>query len=137
MSIKLRDLIRAVRACKTAEVRTLPTLPLLQPDVGAQHLPLQEERGVIRKECALIRTSFKDGNIAFQHRNVANTYSPSEYRCCPLLCMAVQNYALRAVHPSTQSPSKIQAKWPVESFYLEFVCSLKKKLSRQGKQERE
>ena len=32
---------------------------------------VQEERGVIRKECALIRTSFKDGNIAFRHRNVA------------------------------------------------------------------
>jgi hypothetical protein len=37
MSIKLRDLIRAVRACKTAA----------------------EERAVISKECALIRTAIK------------------------------------------------------------------------------
>jgi hypothetical protein len=39
MSVKLRELIRSVRACRTAA----------------------EERGVISKECALIRTSFKKG----------------------------------------------------------------------------
>mmetsp|Transcript_1717 Transcript_1717/g.4033 ORF Transcript_1717/g.4033 Transcript_1717/m.4033 type:complete len:880 (-) Transcript_1717:72-2711(-) len=49
MSIKLRDLIRNVRACKTAA----------------------EERAVIAKECALIRTSFKDEDATFRHRNVA------------------------------------------------------------------
>jgi len=49
MSIKLRDLIRNVRACKTAA----------------------EERAVIAKECALIRTSFKDEDSTFRHRNVA------------------------------------------------------------------
>jgi AP-1 complex subunit gamma-1 len=49
MSIKLRELIRAVRACKTA----------------------QEERAVIAKECALIRTAFKDNLLAVRHRNVA------------------------------------------------------------------
>ena len=49
MSAKLRDLIRAVRACKTA----------------------QDERAVISKECALIRTSFKENNVAYRHRNVA------------------------------------------------------------------
>mmetsp|Transcript_39519 Transcript_39519/g.53680 ORF Transcript_39519/g.53680 Transcript_39519/m.53680 type:complete len:857 (-) Transcript_39519:307-2877(-) len=49
MSIKLRELIRAVRGCKTA----------------------QEERSVISKECALIRTAFKENNIQFRHRNVA------------------------------------------------------------------
>ena len=38
MSIKLRELIRAVRACKTAA----------------------EERATIAKECALIRTAFKE-----------------------------------------------------------------------------
>ena len=38
MSIKLRDLIRSVRACKTAA----------------------EERAVISKECALIRTAIKE-----------------------------------------------------------------------------
>jgi AP-1 complex subunit gamma-1 len=49
MSVKLRELIRAVRACKTA----------------------QEERAVIAKECALIRTAFKENNIPCRHRNVA------------------------------------------------------------------
>jgi len=49
MSIKLRELIRAVRACKTG----------------------QEERAVIAKECALIRTAFKDNALAVRHRNVA------------------------------------------------------------------
>jgi AP-1 complex subunit gamma-1 len=49
MSSKLRDLIRQVRACKTA----------------------QDERGVITKECALIRTAFKENNVAYRHRNVA------------------------------------------------------------------
>ena len=49
MSIKLRDLIRQVRACKTA----------------------QDERAVITKECALIRTAFKENNVPYRHRNVA------------------------------------------------------------------
>lgn len=49
MSIKLRDLIRSVRACKTAA----------------------EERAVISKECALIRTAIKEENEQFRHRNVA------------------------------------------------------------------
>lgn len=49
MSIKLRELIRAVRACKTAA----------------------DERAVIAKECALIRTSFKQSDNPFRHRNVA------------------------------------------------------------------
>lgn len=49
MSIKLRDLIRAVRACKTAA----------------------EERGVISTECALIRTAIKEEDERFRHRNVA------------------------------------------------------------------
>lgn len=49
MSIKLRDLIRQVRACKTAS----------------------EERAVIAKESALIRTAFKDQDRQYRHRNVA------------------------------------------------------------------
>ena len=49
MSIKLRDLIRSVRACKTAA----------------------EERAVISKECALIRTAIKEEDEKFRHRNVA------------------------------------------------------------------
>jgi AP-1 complex subunit gamma-1 len=49
MSSKLRDLIRQVRACKTA----------------------QDERAVISKECAMIRTAFKENNVAYRHRNVA------------------------------------------------------------------
>ena len=47
--MKLRDLIRAVRACKTAA----------------------EERAVISKECALIRTAIKEEDEQFRHRNVA------------------------------------------------------------------
>lgn len=47
--MKLRDLIRAVRACKTAA----------------------EERAVISKECALIRTAIKEEDEKFRHRNVA------------------------------------------------------------------
>ncbi|KAG3109467.1 AP-1 complex subunit gamma-2 [Phytophthora idaei] len=49
MSQKLRDLIRGVRACKTAA----------------------EERAVIAKESALIRTKFKDQDRQYRHRNVA------------------------------------------------------------------
>ncbi|CAM9703895.1 unnamed protein product [Pylaiella littoralis] len=49
MSIRLRQLIRKVRSCKTAA----------------------EERAVIAKEGALIRTSFKDGNEPNRARNVA------------------------------------------------------------------
>jgi AP-1 complex subunit gamma-1 len=49
MSIKLRDLIRAVRACKTAA----------------------EERAVISKECALIRTAIREEDEQYRHRNVA------------------------------------------------------------------
>uniref|UniRef100_A0A0G4HF14 Clathrin/coatomer adaptor adaptin-like N-terminal domain-containing protein n=1 Tax=Chromera velia CCMP2878 TaxID=1169474 RepID=A0A0G4HF14_9ALVE len=49
MSQKLRDLVRAVRGCKTAA----------------------EERGVIAKECAMIRTTFKDESDSYRHRNVA------------------------------------------------------------------
>ena len=49
MSCKLRELIRNVRACKT----------------------MAEERGVIAKECAMIRTAFKENANEFRHRNVA------------------------------------------------------------------
>ena len=49
MSIKLRDLIRSVRSCKTA----------------------QEERSVISRESALIRTAIREEQEQFRHRNVA------------------------------------------------------------------
>ncbi|CAK9035289.1 unnamed protein product [Durusdinium trenchii] len=49
MSIKLRELIRSIRAAKTAA----------------------EERAVIARECALIRTAFKEDDNQFRHRNVA------------------------------------------------------------------
>jgi len=49
MSIRLRELIRNVRACKTQA----------------------DERGCIHKECAAIRTAFKDENNELRHRNVA------------------------------------------------------------------
>jgi len=49
MSQKLRDLIRSVRACKTAS----------------------DERAVIAKESALIRTAFKEEGNEYTQRNVA------------------------------------------------------------------
>lgn len=49
MSIRLRDLIKQVRACKTAA----------------------EERGVISKECALIRTAIKEEDEMHRDRNIA------------------------------------------------------------------
>lgn len=49
MSVKLRDLIKNVRACKTAA----------------------EERECITKESSLIRTSFKKEEVEYRHRNVA------------------------------------------------------------------
>ena len=49
MTQKLTDLIRSVRQCKTAA----------------------EERAVIAKESALIRTAFKDGDKQHRSRNVA------------------------------------------------------------------
>lgn len=49
MSIRLRELIRAVRACKTAA----------------------EEREVVAKESAALREAFKDQDPRYRHRNVA------------------------------------------------------------------
>lgn len=49
MSMKLRDLIRKVRQCKTAS----------------------EERAVIAKESAMIRTAIREEQVHFRHRNVA------------------------------------------------------------------
>lgn len=49
MSVRLRELIRSVRACKT----------------------MAEERAVITKELAMIRTAFKEEGNPFRHRNVA------------------------------------------------------------------
>ncbi|CAD7973183.1 unnamed protein product [Amoebophrya sp. A25] len=49
MSIKLRELIRNIRGCKTAA----------------------EERAVIAKECAAIRTAFREEDSNYRHRNVA------------------------------------------------------------------
>ena len=49
MSIRLRELIRNVRACKTQA----------------------DERACIHKECASIRTAFKEESNELRHRNVA------------------------------------------------------------------
>ncbi|KAI3729034.1 hypothetical protein L6452_17680 [Arctium lappa] len=46
---RLRDMIRAIRACKTAA----------------------EERAVVRKECASIRASVSDNDQDYRHRNLA------------------------------------------------------------------
>ncbi|CAL8470618.1 g10160 [Coccomyxa elongata] len=49
MSVRLRELIRSVRQCKTAA----------------------EERNVIAKESAALRNAFQDQDITYRHRNVA------------------------------------------------------------------
>lgn len=59
MSVKLRELIRSVRACKTAA----------------------DERAVIAKECALIRTSFK---AAGQFRQMGRMTRTLHVRRCGL-----------------------------------------------------
>ncbi|XP_021741344.1 AP-1 complex subunit gamma-2-like [Chenopodium quinoa] len=46
---RLRDMIRAIRACKTAA----------------------EERGVVRKECAAIRAAISENDADYRHRNMA------------------------------------------------------------------
>ena len=46
---RLKDLIKAIRACKTAA----------------------DERAVIAKESAFLRTSFKEENVDLRHTNVA------------------------------------------------------------------
>ena len=47
--LKLKELIRKIRTCKTA----------------------QEERDIVNKECAVIRTSFKEEDAENRARNVA------------------------------------------------------------------
>eukprot|EP00920_Eleutheroschizon_duboscqi_P027447 GHVT01067334.1.p1 GENE.GHVT01067334.1~~GHVT01067334.1.p1 ORF type:complete len:925 (+),score=267.41 GHVT01067334.1:170-2944(+) len=49
MSMKLKDFIRHIRSSRTAA----------------------EERAVVAKECALIRTAFKENDTSYRHRNVA------------------------------------------------------------------
>jgi hypothetical protein len=49
MSIRLRELIKAVRACKTAA----------------------EEREVVAKESAALREAFREQDQSYRHRNVA------------------------------------------------------------------
>eukprot|EP00249_Psilotum_nudum_P024471 c29194_g1_i5 orf=436-3120(+) len=49
MGARLRDMIRAIRACKTAA----------------------EERSVVKKECAALRTAFNENDQDFRHRNLA------------------------------------------------------------------
>ena len=77
MSIKLRELIRNIRACKTAA----------------------EERAVIAKESAAIRTAFREEDSAFRHRNVAKLlfinmlgYSTNfgQMECLKLCCNKVK-----------------------------------------------
>ena len=48
-ALRLKDLIRAIRSCRTA----------------------QDERDLVNKECALIRTSFKEEDSEARARNVA------------------------------------------------------------------
>jgi len=49
VSIRVKELVRRIRSCKT----------------------IQDERNTIQKECALIRTSFKEEETDVRARNVA------------------------------------------------------------------
>jgi AP-1 complex subunit gamma-1 len=49
MGTRLRDMIRSIRACKTAA----------------------DERAVVAKECAVLRNAFRDNDHDYRHRNVA------------------------------------------------------------------
>lgn len=49
VSIRVKELVRKIRSCKT----------------------IQDERNTIQKECALIRTSFKEEETELRARNVA------------------------------------------------------------------
>ncbi|KAH6557595.1 hypothetical protein KP509_1Z105200 [Ceratopteris richardii] len=49
MGTRLRDMIRSIRACKTAA----------------------EERAVVKKECAALRTAFNENEQGYSHRNLA------------------------------------------------------------------
>ena len=85
--LKLRDLIRKVRACKTAA----------------------EERAVIAKESAMIRTAIREEQEQYRHRNVAKllfmhmlgTYEnkkSSERRCDDGTAASLQILRLSAQH---------------------------------------
>ena len=49
VSIRVKELVRRIRSCKT----------------------IQDERNTVQKECALIRTSFKEEEADLRARNVA------------------------------------------------------------------
>ena len=49
VSIRVKELVRRIRSCKT----------------------IQDERNTVQKECALIRTSFKEEEADVRARNVA------------------------------------------------------------------
>lgn len=78
--MKLRDLIRKVRACKTAA----------------------EERAVIAKESAMIRTAIREEQEHYRHRNVAKLL---------FMHMLGEFYRLDAFRKKSSSVVLV-AKWP-------------------------
>jgi AP-1 complex subunit gamma-1 len=98
MSMKLRDLIRKVRACKTAA----------------------EERAVIAKESAMIRTAIREEQEHYRHRNVAKLL---------FMHMLGEFYRLDAFRKKSSSVVLV-AKWPFFVFttffnttFSSFLCS--------------
>ena len=74
ISLRLKDLIRAIRTCRTA----------------------QDERDLINKECALIRTSFREEDAENRARNVAKLlyihmmgYPAHFGQVSPFLCLYI------------------------------------------------
>lgn len=105
MSIKLRELIRNVRACKTAA----------------------EERAVIAKECALIRTVFKSGGKA---GSLALPLSRSDRPTLVPVCRELVPSSQRrqtVVHPHARIPDALGANGVLEA---DCVAALPRKAHR-------
>ena len=108
MSLKLRDLIRQVRACKTAA----------------------EERAVIAKESAMIRTAIREEQEQYRHRNVAKLlfmHMLGEFYYYCVLCCDICLYRLVSkVLTGGLDVADIEVSTPI----LLFVSDLLLKLSK-------
>lgn len=83
-TVRVRDLIRAIRACKTA----------------------QDERNLVNKECAYIRTSFKEEDNDARSRNVAKLLYihmmgyPAHFGQVSYMYNYVLYFAMNLIHPA-------------------------------------
>lgn len=92
MSLRLRDLIRQVRACKTAA----------------------EERAVIAKESAMIRTAIREEQEQYRHRNVAK-----------LLFMHMLGELFAGA-------AQVCGRWSTTMFFVSGISTVKGEVDRHG-----